>query len=71
MEMMEQEQLYSRFQIFESAKVDLLSQVIEDQRTNYVGEFINYIAGTDTTSSTVEFFNKHISSPEDYDAFME
>ncbi|KAA6396928.1 MAG: hypothetical protein EZS28_007545 [Streblomastix strix] len=73
LEMMEQEQLLTRFQRFESEPVryDLLSQLIEDKRAHYAGEAVKYISGTETTSPTVEFFINHITSPEDCEAFME
>ncbi|KAA6374899.1 MAG: hypothetical protein EZS28_029574 [Streblomastix strix] len=55
----------------EPARYDLLSQVIEDKRTNYIDEAVKFIAGTDITSPTVEFFSNNITSAEYCDAFME
>ncbi|KAA6389494.1 MAG: hypothetical protein EZS28_014978 [Streblomastix strix] len=53
------------------ARCDLLSQVIEVNRSNYAYEAVKLIASSETTSPTVEFNNIHILSPEDCDAFIE
>ncbi|KAA6384219.1 MAG: hypothetical protein EZS28_020254, partial [Streblomastix strix] len=55
----------------ESARYNLLSQVIEDKRAHYAGEAIIFIDATETSFPTVEFFNNQINSPEDCYAFIE
>ncbi|KAA6396220.1 MAG: hypothetical protein EZS28_008254 [Streblomastix strix] len=55
----------------EPVRYDLLSQVVQDKRLTYKDEEIEYAGGNHQTAVTVTFFNNHITSPEDCDAFAE
>ncbi|KAA6343227.1 MAG: hypothetical protein EZS28_052326, partial [Streblomastix strix] len=55
----------------EPVRYNLLSQVVEDKRANFKDEQIEYAGGNQQTAVTVTFFNNNITSPEDYDAFIE